>query len=120
MSAVVNRRRAQIAKRVLWTIMILIGLSLLALLYSFKTMAQSARKDVLSLEAGMQSEEDMIALLKAEISFLERGDRVADMAAELLSLEPVLYKGDNAVLTIMDIELREEDAMIAHDNRRAQ
>jgi len=106
MSAVVYHRRAEIAKRVIWTIMILIGLALLALLYSFKTMAQSARKDVHHLEAQIQAEETAIKLLRAEIVYLERPDRVAGLADDLLVLEPVRYDDEAAVNAILQIELR--------------
>jgi hypothetical protein len=108
MSGVVYHRRAVIAKRVIWTIMILIGLALLALLYSFKTMAQSARADVRRLEAQIQTEETAIKLLRAEIVYLERPDRVAELADDFLALEPVVYNQDDAAAAIKAIQLRSE------------
>jgi len=110
MSAVVYHRRAEIAKRIIWAIMILIGLALLALLYSFKTMAQSARKDVRHLEVQIQAEESAINLLKAEIVFLERPDRVAELAGELLTLEPMRYQSSDGFKDVTDIALREDAA----------
>lgn len=107
MSAVVYRRRAEIAKRVVWTIMIVIGLSLLALLYSFKTMAQSARKEVRALEAKILAEQDAIVLLNAEIIFLERPDRLAELSSDILGLSPERYDKDDGLSAIMDIALRE-------------
>lgn len=117
MSAVVYHRRTEIAKRVVWSIMILIGLSLLALLYSFKTMAQSARKDVRALEVKIQAEEDAITLLKAEIIFLERPERVADLAANVLALEPARYDNDGGLKAVMDIALREDVASLGEAAR---
>jgi len=110
MSAVVYRRRAEIAKRVVWAIMIVIGLSLLALLYSFKTMAQSARKEVQALEAKIVAEKEAINLLNAEAIFLERPDRLADLSRDFLGLEPASYDKGEGVSAIMDIALREVEA----------
>ncbi len=110
MSAVIYRRRNVIAKRVVWTIMIIIGLSLLAVLYNFKTMAQSARKDVRALKAKIATEEESINLLRAEIIFLERGDRISELANEMLALEPVQYEGTGSGLSAVAMIALRDDA----------
>ena len=107
MSARVYHRRAQTAKRILWGAMILIGIGLLVLLYSFKTMAQSARKDVQRLEAQIQSETDQIQLLKAEIVFLERPDRLAELGEAALGLSPLQYEARDASEAIKTIPFRD-------------
>lgn len=103
MSAVVYYRRAEAAKRILWAVMVLIGIGLLVLLYSFKTMAQSARKDVLRLDAQIKSEIDQIQLLKAEIVFLERPDRLAVLGKSALGLEPIEYNAQDMMEALRDI-----------------
>ena len=108
MSSVVYHRRAETAKRILWGAMILIGIGLLALLYSFKTMAQSARKDVNRLKVQIETEVDAIQLLKAEIVFLERPDRLASVGEQTLGLEPVRYQGAGQLVAIRSIPLRPE------------
>lgn len=107
MSARVYHRRAQTAKRILWGAMILIGIGLLVLLYSFKTMAQSARKDVQRLEAQIQSETDQIQLLKAEIVFLERPDRLAELGEAALGLSPLQYEARDVSEAIQTIPFRD-------------
>lgn len=109
MSGVVYHRRAEAAKRILWGAMILIGIGLLALLYSFKTMAQSARKDVRRLEVQIQSEAEQIQLLKAEIVFLERPDRLADMGEANLGLEPLRYEAQDVWTAVRNIPLRDRE-----------
>lgn len=108
MSAVIYHRRAEAAKRILWGGMILIGIMLLVLLYSFKTMAQSARKDVRRLEVQIQTEVDAIQLLKAEIVFLERPDRVADLSEGALGLQPAPYTSENPLDVIRAIPLNRD------------
>lgn len=112
MSARVYHRRAQTAKRILWGAMILIGIGLLVLLYSFKTMAQSARKDVQRLEAQIQSETDQIQLLKAEIVFLERPDRLAELGETALGLSPLQYEARDVSEAIQTIPFR--DSIVRH------
>lgn len=107
MSGAVYYRRRVAAKRILWGAMILIGLGLLVLLYSFKAMAQSARKDVRQLQAQVSVEEDKIQLLKAEIVFLERPDRLQELAELTLGLEPVAYKPQDSFAEIRNIPLRD-------------
>ena len=108
MSAVIYHRRTEAAKRILWGAMILIGIMLLVLLYSFKTMAQSARKDVRRLEAQIQTEVDAIQLLRAEIVFIERPDRVADVSEAALGLEPVTHSSENPLAAIRSIPLNSD------------
>ena len=107
MSAVVYRRRAEVAKRIIWGAMILIGIGLLVLLYSFKTMAQSARKNVRSLEGKIEQEENNIQLLKADIAYLERPDRLAELSQTVIVSEPLGYNSDDALLLVKSIPLRE-------------
>lgn len=109
MSATVYHRRSVAAKRILWGAMILIGLGLLVLLYSFKAMAQSARKDVRQLETQVRMEEDKIQLLKAEIVFLERPDRLQALSEQTLGLEPVGYTQQDSLAEIRNIPLREAE-----------
>jgi len=87
--------------------MIFIGLGLLVLLYSFKAMAQSARKDVRQLEARVSVEEDKIQLLRAEIVFLERPDRLQALSEQTLGLEPVGFKLQDGFAEIRNIPLRD-------------
>ena len=108
MSAVIYHRRTEAAKRILWGAMILIGIMLLVLLYSFKTMAQSARKDVRRLEAQIQTEVDAIQLLRAEIVFIERPDRLVDIGTQSLGLEAARYTPENQLTMIRSIPLRQD------------
>ena len=108
MSAVVYHRRAEVAKRIIWGAMILIGISLLALLYSFKTMAQSARKDVTQLEAQIEREESQIQILKADIAYLERPDRMAELSQTVTLTEPLGYEPGEGLEQVKSIPLRDQ------------
>ena len=110
MSAVVYHRRAEVAKRIIWGVMILTGIGLLALLYSFKTMAQSARKDVSHLEAQIEREENHIQLLKADIAYLERPDRMAELSQTVALTEPLGYEPSDGLKQVKAIPLRDESA----------
>jgi len=91
MNAAIYHKRAEAAKHIAWTLMIVFGVCLLVLLYGFKTMASSARKDVLSLERQIEAEKSSIQLLKAEIVFLGRADRLNMLSGSYLGLEPIKY-----------------------------
>ena len=106
MNSGVYYRRTEAVKRVLWGAMILIGLGLLVLLYSLKTVAQSARKDVLALETEIKTEESQIQLLKAEIVYLERPDRLKELAGQTLGLKPENFKPQNDLELIRNIPFR--------------
>ncbi|MEP6342858.1 MAG: hypothetical protein ABJ275_06035 [Maricaulaceae bacterium] len=107
MSAVVYQSRADVAKRIIWGAMILIGISLLGVLYSFKTMAQSARKDVRHLEVQIESEERNIQLLKADVAYLERPDRLVEFSQVTIVAEPLGYKSADMLMRVKAIPLRE-------------
>ena len=111
MSAVVYHRRAEVAKRIIWGATILIGIGLLALLYSFKTMAQSARKGVSQLEVQIEQEESKIQLLKADIAYLERPDRLAKLSQTVTLTEPLGYESIDAVEQVKAISLRDEKSV---------
>lgn len=110
MSAVIYHRRAETARRVLWAFMILCGLGLLVLLYSFKTMAQTARKTVHQLEVQIETEENNVRLLKAEIVFLERPDRLQALSEATLALTPETFKVQDDLALIRTIPFRDEIA----------
>ena len=108
MSAVVYHSRADVAKRIIWGAMILIGIGLLGVLYSFKTMAQSARKDVRHLEVRIENEERNIQLLKADIAYLERPDRLVELSQMTVDAEPLGYKSADMLMQVKSIPLRED------------
>ena len=107
MSAGVYHRRAEVAKRIIWGAMIIIGIGLLVLLYSFKTMAQSARKNVRNLEVQIEQEENNIQLLNADIAYLERPDRLAELSQTVTLSEPLDYTSGDALALVKSIPLRE-------------
>ena len=70
----------------------LAALSLVAILalgvYAAKTMAGRERADIAQVERDIALEQKRTRLLEAEIAFLERPDRVGQLASEHLGMAP--------------------------------
>ena len=67
-------------------LLFLVGLGLTVGLYYVKTRAQTAREAVTSLEREVAAEEQAIAVLRAEIAYLESPTRLAELGASELAL----------------------------------
>ena len=73
-------------------------------------MAQSARKDVRALEAQIEQEESNIQLLKADIAYLERPDRLAELGQTVTLAEPLGHETHDTKALVMSIPLHEPKA----------
>ena len=91
-AATIYHKRTEAAKGIIWALIALFGLFLLVLLYSLKSMALDARKDIRQLQADILQEENAVQLLKAEIVYLERPDRLSELSQQSLGLEPIRYQ----------------------------
>ena len=89
------------ARRMSAFILFVIGVALTVGLYYVKTRAQTAKKEVRSLELLISQEEASLRILKAEIAYLENPVRLEELSNTHLGLEPV--KVDN-VISISAIE----------------
>lgn len=80
--------QADIARRITWFILLLIGVSLMIALYYIKTRAQTARQSASKLHYEIALEEAAIGVLRAEIAHLEDPARLQGLASEYLGLAP--------------------------------
>ena len=80
--------QADVARRVTWFILLLIGVSLMIALYYIKTRAQTARQSASKLHYEIALEEAAIGVLRAEIAHLEDPARLQSLASEYLELAP--------------------------------
>ena len=76
----------------LWGIGVLLVLVLA--LYLVKTFGAGERADIASTETQIAQEERRIALLKAEVAFLQRPERIQRLAEQGLSEQPISGRHD--------------------------
>ncbi len=88
--SVVYTGRREAAKRLSWFILFLIGVTLMVVLYFVKTQSQTARKEVVRLEAAIAQERAAIQVLGAELAVLKNPARLSNLAKTHLQLVPVL------------------------------
>ena len=80
--------QADVARRITWFILLMVGLFLMIALYYVKTRAQTARQAANKLHYEIALEEAAIGVLRAEIAYLEDPARLQDLSAGHLGLEP--------------------------------
>lgn len=80
--------QADVARRVTWFILLLVGLSLMIALYYIKTRAQTSRQAAKKIHYEIALEEAAIGVLRAEIAHLEDPARLQLLASEHLELAP--------------------------------
>ena len=80
--------QADVARRITWFLLLLIGVSLMIALYYIKTRAQTARQSAAKLHYEIALEEAAIGVLRAEIAHLEDPARLQGLASEYLDLAP--------------------------------
>lgn len=80
--------QADVARRITWFILLLVGVSLMIALYYIKTRAQTARQSAAQLHYEIALEEAAIGVLRAEIAHLEDPARLQGLASEYLELAP--------------------------------
>jgi cell division protein FtsL len=62
---------------------------LFAYTYNLKLKTRALEAEALQLMNALQDESDFLALMRAEVSYLSRPDRIEDMAKKALKLEPI-------------------------------
>jgi cell division protein FtsL len=62
---------------------------LFAYTYNLKLTTRALEAEALQLMNALQDESDFLALMRAEVSYLSRPDRIEDMAKKALKLEPI-------------------------------
>jgi len=72
-------------------------LVLVLALYLVKTFGGAERSDIASTEAQIAEEQRSIALLKAEVAFLERPERIQRLAEQGLNAQPIPGRHDATV-----------------------
>lgn len=82
-------RKSSRIGRVGWFVLMLIGVVLIAVLYSVKTRALQAKAQVRKMERTLAQEQDSVHMLIAEIAHLENPERLRALADEHLNLQPV-------------------------------
>jgi hypothetical protein len=83
----------------LWGLGVL--LVLVIALYLVKTFGAGERADIASTETQIAEEQRRIAVLKAEVAFLERPDRIQRLAEQGLNEQPISGRHD---ATVADLE----------------
>ena len=66
-----------------------IFVGLFAYTYNLKLKTRSLETDARELVNALQDEGDFLALMRAEVSYLSRPERIEDMARKTLKLEPI-------------------------------
>jgi hypothetical protein len=79
----------------LWGLGLLLVLVLA--LYLVKTFAGSERADIASTESQIADEQRRITVLKAEVAFLERPDRIQRLAESGLKAQPISGKHETSI-----------------------
>jgi len=100
MSGVYIPSHIRAARRMTGFLLFLIGVALTVGLYYVKTRAQTARKQVVSLERQIAQEEAGLRVLQAEIAYLENPERLKSLSEAHLGLQPVAVKN---VIQVKDI-----------------
>ena len=80
--------QADVARRIMWFILLLVGVFLMIALYYVKTRAQTARQAAHKLHYEIALEEAAIGVLRAEIAHLEDPARLEKLSQTHLELEP--------------------------------
>ncbi len=80
--------QADVARRITWFILLLVGVLLMVALYYIKTRAQTARQTANKIHYEIALEEAAIGVLNAEIAHLENPARLQLLASEHLELAP--------------------------------
>ncbi len=75
--------------RVLYLLAIVVSVILAFALYVAKTEAQSVQQRIVRMERGIVGERAQIALLENELAYLERPERLAELAKVHLQLRPL-------------------------------
>lgn len=81
-------------------LLIVLGLGLTMMLFFVKTQAQDARAEVARLEAQIDEHELAISVLSAETAVLSNPERLRQLSADRLALEPVTT---DATVTLADL-----------------
>ena len=95
------------SRRLTGFLLLMVGVGLMVALFYVKTHAQTARSEVRQLERQVAEEEKAIALLRAEIAYLESPDRLAGLAEDRLALVPTDPERIRGLDAIREIPLRE-------------
>jgi cell division protein FtsL len=66
-----------------------IFVGLFAYTYNLKLKTRALEADARELNNALQDEGDFLALMRAEVSYLSRPERIEDMARKTLKLEPI-------------------------------
>lgn len=90
-------------KRLGIALLILIGFGLMVMVYVTKTRTQAAAAEVKKLERTLENEEALIRTLETEIAYLERPDRIGEIAEEHLELRPTEAQ---QVITLDELTVR--------------
>jgi len=110
MSGVYIPSHIRAARRMTGFLLFLIGVALTVGLYYVKTRAQTARKQAVKIERQIAQEEASLRVLRAEIAYLEKPERLKALSEAHLGLQPVAVKD---VIELKDIvsefPLREEE-----------
>ena len=96
------------SRRLTGFLLFVLGVGLTVGLYYVKTRAQTALGEVRALERQIAQEEALITELRAEIAFLERPERLAQLSETRLGLAPIEPERLVPASAIFDIPLREE------------
>lgn len=83
------RTEADAARRLIWFLLLLLGVALMVGLYYVKTRAQSARHAADALAFQIRHEQAAISVLRAEIAHLESPERIQALAEDELGLVPI-------------------------------
>lgn len=83
------RTEADAARRLIWFLLLLLGIALMIGLYYVKTRAQSARHAADALAFQIRHERAAISVLQAEIAHLESPERIQSLAENELGLVPI-------------------------------
>ena len=78
-------------------------LVLVIALYLVKTFGGAERADIASTESQIVGEQRRIALLKAEVAFLERPERIGRLAEQGFNAQPIAGRHDASVGELPDI-----------------
>ena len=92
----------------LWGIGVLLVLVLA--LYLVKTFGAGERADIASTETQIAQEERRIALLKAEVAFLQRPERIQRLAEQNLNAQPISGRHDATLGELPQIASRDPAA----------
>ena len=102
----------------LWGIGVL--LVLVFALYLVKTFGGAERADIASTETQIAEEQRQIALLRAEVAFLQRPDRIQRLAEQSLNAQPISGKHDATLADLPKIAHAPPSAQSAEAPAKAE